>query len=88
VLQWLADHPRWVFHFTPTSVSWLNAVENFFSALTRRAIRHGVFKSLTDLQETIRAYVRRQNADPSPSLWTKPADTILAKLRRLPEPHD
>jgi hypothetical protein len=68
--------------------SWLKAVENFFSTLTRRAIRRGVFKSLTDLQETIRAYIRRQNADPSPSLRTKPADTILAKLRRLPEPHD
>jgi hypothetical protein len=75
-------------HFTPTSGSWLKAVENFFSTLTRRAIRRGVFKSLTDLQETIRAYIRRQNADPSPSLRTKPADTILAKLRRLPEPHD
>jgi hypothetical protein len=53
-------------HFTPTSGSWLNAVENFFSTLTRRATRRGVFKSLTDLQETIRAYIRRQNADPKP----------------------
>jgi transposase len=88
VLEWLADHPRWTFHFTPTSGSWLNAVESFFSVLTRRAIRRGVFKSVGDLQDTIRAYIRRQNADPTPFVWTKPAETILAKLRRLPEPSD
>jgi transposase len=81
VLEWLADHPRWTFHFTPTSGSWLNAVENFFSVLTRRAIRRGVFKSVADLQDAIRAYIRRQNADPTPFVWTKPAETILAKLR-------
>ena len=81
VLEWLADHPRWVFHFTPTSGSWLNAVENFFSVLTRRAIRRGVFKSVADLENTIRAFIRRQNADPKPFVWTKPAETILAKLR-------
>ncbi len=88
VLEWLADHPRWVFHFTPTSGSWLNAVENFFSALTRRAIRRGVFTSVADLQDTISAYIRKQNADPKPFIWTKPAETILAKLRRLPVPSD
>jgi transposase len=88
VLEWLADHPRWTFHFTPTSGSWLNAVENFFSVLTRRAIRRGVFKSVADLQDAIRAYIRRQNSDPTPFVWTKPAETILAKLRRLPEPSD
>jgi transposase len=88
VLEWLADNPRWVFHFTPTSGSWLNAVENFFSVLTRRAIRRGVFKSVADLQATIRAYIRGHNAEPTPFVWTKPAETILAKLRRLPEPSD
>jgi transposase len=88
VLEWLADHPRWTFHFTPTSGSWLNAVENFFSVITRRAIRRGIFKSVADLQEAIRAYIKRHNADPVPFVWTKPAETILAKLRRLPEPSD
>src|SRR3984957_6091124 len=88
VLEWLADHPRWTFHFTPTSGSWLNAVESFFSVLTRRAIRRGGFKSAGHFQDTIRAYIRRQNADPTPFVWTKPAETILAKLRRLPEPSD
>ena len=48
VEAWLADHPRWVFHFTPTSASWLNAVENFFSVITRKRIRRGVFKSVAD----------------------------------------
>ena len=50
VRAWLARHPRWVFHFTPTSASWLNAVETFFSALTRRRLKRGVFRSITDLQ--------------------------------------
>jgi hypothetical protein len=63
-------------------------VENFFSVLTRRAIRRSVFKSVADLQDAIRAYIRRHNNDPTPFVWTKPAETILAKLRRWPEPYD
>lgn len=84
VIQWLADHPRWVFHFTPTSASWLNAVEGFFSILTRRRIRRGVFKSVPDLQNAIRRYIREHNDTSKPFTWTKPAKTILAKLSRLP----
>jgi transposase len=84
VLAWLADHPRWVFHFTPTSGSWLNAVEGFFSIITRRRIRRGVFKSVSDLQDAIRRYIREHNKNPKPFVWTQPAETILAKLRRLP----
>src|SRR4029077_8913199 len=53
VLAWLARHPRWTFHFTPTSASWLNAVENFFSKMTRQRIRRGVFRSIADLQAAI-----------------------------------
>jgi transposase len=86
VRAWLANHPRWVFHFTPTSASWLNAVENFFSALTRRRIRRGVFKSIVDLQAAINRYIQENNDNPKPFLWTKPADAILAKLSRLPVP--
>lgn len=86
VLEWLADHPRWTFHFTPTSASWLNAVENFFSAITRRAIRRGVFKSVPDLQQTIRDYIKRNNADPKPFIWTKSVNDIFAKLAELHEP--
>jgi transposase len=84
VLAWLADHPRWVFHFTPTSGSWLNAVEGFFSVVTRRRIRRGVFESVADLQEAIRRYIKEHNKSAKPFVWTKPAETILAKLRRLP----
>ena len=86
VLRWLARHPRWVFHFTPTSGSWLNAVETFFSALTRRRLRRGVFRSIVDLQAAINRYLEDHNDDPKPFVWTKSADTILAKTQRLPEP--
>jgi transposase len=88
VKQWLADHPRWVFHFTPTSASWLNAVEGFFSTITRRRIRRGVFKSVADLQDAIRRYIGEHNRSSKPFVWTKPADTILAKLSRLPVPSE
>jgi len=84
VREWLADHPRWVFHFTPTSASWINAVENFFSVITRRRIRRGVFTSVANLQEAIRSYIREHNRNPKPFVWTKPADLILAKLDRMP----
>jgi transposase len=86
VRDWLADHPRWVFHFTPTSASWLNAVEGFFSTITRRRIRRGTFKSVADLEEAIRRYILEHNRSPKPFRWTKPADTILAKISRLPVP--
>ena len=83
---WLARHPRWTFHFTPTSASWLNAVEGFFSILTRRRIRRGAFQSVVDLQAAINRYINEHNDDPKPFVWTKPADVILDKLHRLPAP--
>lgn len=88
VKEWLADHPRWVFHFTPTSGSWLNAVEGFFSVITRRRIRRGVFKSVPDLIRAIDRYIRDHNKAPKPFVWTKPAATILAKLDRLHVPSE
>ena len=60
VLNWLARHPRWTFHFTPTAGSWLNAVETFFSALTRRRIRRGSFRSIVDLQAAINRSIAEQ----------------------------
>jgi hypothetical protein len=74
------------FHFTPKSGSWLNAVEGFFSKLTRQRIRRGVFRSIVDLQAAINRYLAEHNDDPKPFAWTKPADAILAKLNRLPVP--
>jgi transposase len=83
VLKWLARHPRWVLHFTPTSGSWLNAVETFFSALTRRRLKRGSFHSIVDLQAAINRYIAEHNQNPKPFTWTKPADPILAKVNRL-----
>jgi hypothetical protein len=83
VLAWLVRHPRWTFHFTPTSGSWLNAVETFFSALTRRRLRRGVFCSIVELQAAINRYIEEHNGDSAPFVWTKTADQITAKLNHL-----
>ena len=88
VRSWLERHPRWVFHFTPTSASWINAVEGLFSALSRRRLRRGVFQSVADLEQAIARHIREHNATSSPFVWTKPADRILAKLARLPAPSE
>jgi hypothetical protein len=84
VLAWLSRHLRWTFRFTPTSASWLNAVENFFSKMTRQRIRRGVFHSIVDLQSAIIAYPAEHYANPKPFVWTQSADAILAKLDRFP----
>jgi transposase len=83
VLRWLTRHPRFVFHFTPTSGSWLNAVESFFSALTRRQLKRGSFHSIVDLQAAINRYIAEHNADPKPFTWTTTADQIITKLTPL-----
>jgi transposase len=78
VLAWLARHPRWTIHFTPTSGSWLNAVETFFSALTRRLIRRASFHSVVDLQAAINRYIAEltmipdRSSGPSPPASTSP----------------
>ena len=83
VRAWLEWHERWTFHYTPTSSSWLNAVETFFSAMTRRRLRRGVFHTLVDLQAAINRYLAEHNADPKPFVWTATTDKIAAKLERL-----
>jgi transposase len=88
VRKWLANHPRWVFHFTPTSASWLNAVESFFSAITRRRIRRGVFRSVTELEEAIRRYIQHHNRQANPFVWTKTAEQIHGKLSTLRAPSE
>ena len=85
VQAWLSRHRRWTFHFTPTSASWLNAVENFFSKMTRQRIRRGVFHSVVDLQAAIKRYIGEHNTNPKPFVWTASASAILAKLERLGE---
>src|SRR6266853_1130810 len=82
VLAWLARHKRFTFHFTPTSCSWLNAVEGYFAKLSRRRLRRGVFKSVTDLQAAINRFVAETNENPKPFLWTKNPDKIIAAVKR------
>jgi len=64
VRQWLARHPRWTFHFTPISASWLNAVEGFFGKLTSRRLKRGVFRSVSDLQAAVNRFLEETNSDP------------------------
>ena len=75
-----------MFHFTPASASRINAVEGFFSTLTRQRLKHGVFRSVDDLEQAITRYIREHNGDAKPFAWTKPANTILDKLSQPPEP--
>ena len=82
VRAWLERHPRWTFHFTPTSASWLNAVEGFFATLTRRRPRRSAFHSLVDLQATINRYLAEHNQSPKPFVWTAEPEPILEKVRR------
>src|SRR6195256_569129 len=82
VRQWLARHPRWTFHFTPTSASWLNAVEGFFAKLTRRRLKRGVFRSVVDLEAAINRFVVEHNADPKSFTWTADPNKIIKAVRR------
>ena len=82
VKAWLAKHPRFRLHFTPTSSSWLNLVERWFRNLTDKALRRGVFGSVPDLVAAIDAYLDAHNADPRPFVWTATAESILEKVRR------
>jgi len=68
VIEWLGRHPRFTFHFTPTSASWVNAVEGFFAKLTKQRLKRGVFHSLVSLQEAINRYVadRQHRSTPLP----------------------
>ena len=79
VKAWLARHPRITLHFTPTSGSWLNLVEVFFSIISRQAIRRGRYHSVDDLTTAIRTCIDGWNTRCSPFVWTKPADELVAR---------
>ena len=83
VRTWLAQHPRYQMHYTPTYSSWLNQVERWFGIITQRAIRRGSFTSVHDLVEKIDACVQRYNHSSRPFAWTATADSILQKIARL-----
>jgi hypothetical protein len=80
VKAWLQRHPRFTFHFTPTSCSWANAVEGWFAKLTRQRLKRGVFTSIVELQAAINRFIADANA--KPFVWTKSADAILAAVSR------
>jgi transposase len=82
VQAWLAKHPRFTLHFTPTASSWINLVERLFAEITRQRIRRGAFNSVDDLTGAIEAWLADRNANPKPFRWTAKADTILEKNRR------
>ena len=82
VREWLTRHPRWTFHFTPTSASWLNAVEGFFAKLTRQRLKRGVFRSVAELQAAILRYIDEANHAPKPFVWTAKPRKILAAVKR------
>ena len=82
VQEWLAKHPRFHMHFTPTSASWLNMVERFFRDITVNRLRRGVFTSVPELIGAIDEYVAHHNTKPKPFIWTKSAADILQKVIR------
>jgi transposase len=82
VQRWLAKHPRFHLHFTPTSASWLNMVERFFRDLTVNRLRRGAFHSVPELVAALERYIAQHNKEPKPFIWTAKAQDILAKVAR------
>ena len=82
VQEWLAKHPRFNMHFTPTSASWLNMVERFFRDISENRLRRGVFTSVPELVTAIDEYLAHHNTNPKPFIWTKNARDILQKVIR------
>jgi len=82
IKRWLAAHPRFHLHFTPTSSSWLNLVERWFAELTTKKLKRGTHRSVRDLNTDIRNWINTWNDDPRPYVWTKTADQILDSISR------
>jgi transposase len=83
VRGWLARHPRYQVHFTPTSGSWLNLVEWLFGEVTERCVRRGSDTAVRALEQAMLDYLDRRNRNPKPFVWTADADLILGKVARL-----
>lgn len=83
IKAWLARHPRFELHFTPTGSSWINQIERWFGYLAHQMIRRGAHKNIQALEADIRAWVKEWNKDPKPFIWTKTAEEILDSLARL-----
>jgi transposase len=80
VEHWFEKHPRFHLHFTPTSSSWLNLIERWFGELSRKRIKRGVFRSVPELISAILEFIRIQNQQPKPFIWTRKVEPILDKL--------
>jgi transposase len=87
VRKWFSNHPRYHVHFTPTGASWLNQIERWFAEITRKRIRRGTFRSVRELIQAIRDYIRENNNHPRPFQWIAKPDTILRKVNRLKRDH-
>lgn len=85
IRRWLARHPRYHVHYTPTSASWLNLVERLFAEVTERCVRRGSHTSVQALEKAMLAYLERRNSKPTPFVWKADADLILGKVQRLCE---
>jgi transposase len=89
VVKWLAAHPRFHMHFTPTYSSWLNQVERWFGLLTDKKLRRSAHRSIQALEKDIRDWIVQWNENPKPFIWTKTADEILERLasylQRIPD---
>ena len=85
VRRWLAQHPRFVLHFTPTSSSWINLVERWFGELTTKLLRRGQHRSVRQLNTEIRQWIDDWNENPRPYVWTKTAEQILDSIKRYCE---
>jgi transposase len=83
VRSWLARHPRYQVHFTPTSASWLNVVERLFAEVTERCVRRGSHTAVRVLEKAMLDYSNQRNQHPKPFTWTADADLILGKVERL-----
>jgi len=82
VKAWPAKRPRFHLHFTPTSSSWLDLTDRWFGEITRKQIRRGTFHNVPELVATIENYIRVNNKDPKPFIWTKTAAAIIEKINR------
>jgi len=87
VRAWLDRHPRFTFHFTPTSCSWLDAVEGFFARLSKPRLKRSVFHSVVDLQAAINRFAAEQNANPKPFVRTANPDKIIAIIAAIKREH-
>jgi transposase len=83
IRNWLAKRPRFHVHFTPTYSSWINLVERWFAELTNKQVRRGVHRSVAELERAIQEFLDANNDDPTPFVWTKTADQILASIARF-----